>query len=335
MADQPRYIVERLNPDFGFFVRAGRTLQTAQTRHQRLEIVESEEFGKVLLLDGVTQVASRHEFIYHEPMVHPALAAHPRCEDVLIIGGGDGGILRQVLRYRSVRKAVLAELDEGVIAFSDKYLPEVNGGAFRDTRVRTEIGDGRAFVERTDEIFDAVIMDMTDPFGPSALLYTREFFRAVKARFRDEDGIFVMHTESPITRPRTFQQCLRTLADVFRYRRTMTVFIPMYAVLWSVTICSDSIDVAALTPAEIDARLKERGVTGLDCYTGATHQAMLTVMPFLRELIDDANAVSPITDAFPRFLDEIDLNSDGGLSITQASGDHPMPSTHAEPPDLR
>ncbi len=318
-----RHIVERLNPDFGFFYRAGKTLHTGQTAYQQLEIIESTEFGNVLLLDGVTQVTSRNEFLYHEPMVHPALTAHDDPREVLIIGAGDGGIAREVLRSRTVTKAVMAELDGGVIDFCAKHMPEVNGGAFRDPRFRAEIGDGRAFVERTaaapaGERFDAVIMDMTDPFGPSAMLYTREFFHAVKRTFRDQRGLFVMHTESPISRPRTFQQCLRTLGDVFRHRRTFYLYIHMYAVLWSVTVCSDTIDVGAIPAAEIDRRLAARGVTGLHCYTGATHHSMLTPMPFLAELVAGAGALPAITDAAPRVLDDIDINRDGGLALVDA-----------------
>ena len=312
-----RYIVERLNPDFGFFYKAGRTLHTGRTKYQNLEVIESAEFGNVLLLDGVTQVTSRNEFLYHEPMVHPALSAHPDPRDVLIIGAGDGGILREVLRHRPVRKAVMAELDGGVIDFCATHLPEVNGGAFRDPRYRPEVGDGRKFVETTGERFDCVIMDMTDPFGPSAMLYTREFFQAVKRTFKGGDGLFVMHTESPISRPRTFQQCQRTLGEVFRFRRTFYLYIHMYAVLWSVTVSSDTIDVGALSAADIDARLRARGVTGLQCYTGATHHSMLTPMPFLADLVAGAAQVPPITDAEPRVLDDIDINSQGDLTLRE------------------
>ncbi len=313
-----RWIVERLNPAFAYAYRAGRTLHTGRTAFQDLEVIDSEEFGHTLLLDGVTQVNSRNEFLYHEPMVHPALVAHPLPREVLVIGGGDGGILREVLRHRTVERAVLAELDPGVIDFCARHLSEVSAGAFADPRTRTVIGDGRAFVEGTDERFDAVIMDMTDPFGPSAMLYTEEFFRAVKRIFRDEDGVFVMHTESPISRPRTFQQCLHTLARVFRFRRTFYLYIPMYGVLWSITVASDRIDAGALAAAEIDARLAGRAIGSLRCYTGATHHAMLTPMPFIADLVEGARALPWLTDAAPRVLDDIDINREGSLRLSES-----------------
>jgi spermidine synthase len=310
-----RFAVERLNPTFGYFYRLGKTLHRGKTQYQDMEIAESEEFGNVLLLDGVTQVTSRNEFLYHEPMVHPALTAHPAPKDVLIIGAGDGGILREVLKH-PVEKAVMAELDGGVVDFCDRLMPEINAGAFKDPRYRLEVGDGRKFVESTSERFDSVIMDMTDPFGPSVMLYTQEFFAAVKSRLRDERGMFVMHTESPISRPNTFKQCLRTLGQVFKHRRTFYLYIHMYAVLWSITVCSDGTDVAAISPSEIDLRLKARKISGLKAYTPQTHHGMLAEFPFIGELIADCGSVPVITDKKPVVLDDIDINR-GSLELTE------------------
>ncbi len=312
-----RYLVERLNPTFGYFYKAGKTLHRGKTKWQEMEIIESEEFGNVLLLDGVTQVTSKNEFLYHEPMVHPALCTHPDPQDVLIIGAGDGGILREVLKH-PVKKAVMAELDGGVVDFCEELMPEINGGAFADPRYRLEVGDGRKFVEGTSEKFDAVIMDMTDPFGPSVMLYTKEFFQHVKSTFKDERGLFVMHTESPISRPNTFKQCHRTLAEVFKFRRTFYLYIHMYAVLWSITVCSDSLDAAEIAPSEIAKRLKERGITGLKAYSPTTHHSMLGEFPFIGELLADLQSVPVITDGEPTVLDDIDINR-GSLNLREAS----------------
>jgi spermidine synthase len=311
----PRFITERLNPNFGYFYTLGKSLHKGQTKWQSMEIVESEEFGNVLLLDGVTQVTSRNEFLYHEPMVHPALVSHPDPKDVLIIGAGDGGILREVLKH-PVQKAVMAELDGGVVDFCDKLMPEINAGAFKDKRYRLEVGDGRKFVEGTKEKFDAVIMDMTDPFGPSVMLYTKEFFQHVKATFKDDRGLFVMHTESPISRPNTFKQCNRTLSEVFKYRRTFYLYIHMYAVLWSITVCSDTIDVGTISPVEIGKRLDARRIKGLRAYTPETHHSMLVPFPFIADLLKDLGSVPPITDKDPKVLDDIDINR-GALEMKE------------------
>lgn len=312
-----RYLVERLNPTFGYFYKAGKSLHKGKTKWQNMEIIESEEFGNVLLLDGVTQVTSRNEFLYHEPMVHPALTCHPDPKDVLIIGAGDGGILREVLKH-PVDKAVMAELDGGVVDFCEKLMPEINAGAFADKRYRLEVGDGRKFVEQTKEKFDAVIMDMTDPFGPSVMLYTKEFFQHVRSTFKDERGLFVMHTESPISRPNTFMQCHRTLSEVFKYRRTFYLYIHMYAVLWSITVCSDTIDAAEISPSEIANRLKERGIGGLKAYTPTTHHSMLGEFPFVGDLLAKMHTVPVISDAKPVVLDDIDINR-GSLELSEVA----------------
>jgi spermidine synthase len=310
-----RYAVERLNPTFGYFYKLGKSLHKGKTKYQEMEIVESEEFGNVLLLDGVTQVTSRNEFLYHEPMVHPALTSHPNPKDVLIIGAGDGGILREVLKH-PVDKAVMAELDGGVVEFCDRLMPEINDGAFKDKRYRLEVGDGRKFVETTKEKFDAVIMDMTDPFGPSVMLYTKEFFEHVKATFKDANGLFVMHTESPISRPNTFKQCHRTLAEVFKFRRTFYLYIHMYAVLWSITVCSDSLDVGTISPVELGKRLAERKISGLKAYTPQTHHGMLAEFPFISDLFKDLKSVPVISDKSPKVLDDIDINR-GSLELRE------------------
>lgn len=323
-----RYLVERLNPTFGYFYKAGKTLHRGKTKWQDMEIIESEEFGNVLLLDGVTQVTSKNEFLYHEPMVHPALTVHPDPQDVLIIGAGDGGILREVLKH-PVKKAVMAELDGGVVDFCEKLMPEINDGAFADERYRLEVGDGRKFVEQTSEKFDAVIMDMTDPFGPSVMLYTKEFFEKVKATFKDERGLFVMHTESPISRPNTFMQCHHTLSKVFKYRRTFYLYIHMYAVLWSITVCSDTIDAAEIPPAEIAARLKARGISGLHAYTPTTHHSMLGEFPFVGDLLAKMTTVPVITDGKPVVLDDIDINR-GSLELSEVSA-KPAAKAKAKP----
>ena len=162
-----------------------------------------------------------------------------------------------------------------------------------------------------------MIMDMTDPFGPSVMLYTKEFFQHIKATFKDKNGLFVMHTESPISRPNTFKQCLHTLSQVFTYRRTLYLYIHMYAVLWSITVCSDSIDIGTLSAVELGNRLKARGITGLKAYTPATHHSMLAEFPFIGDLVRDQKSVPIITDSKPTVLDDIDINR-GALEMRES-----------------
>ena len=158
-----KIISERLNPDFGYFYSVDQVVAEAQTSYQHLQIVSSPEFGKVMLLDGITQVAEKNEFLYHEPMVHPALVSHPNPQDICVIGAGDGGIVREVLKHQP-RRVVHAELDGGVIDFCKQELPGISQGCWDNPAVELEVGDGRAYIERQEQAFDVVIMDMTDPF---------------------------------------------------------------------------------------------------------------------------------------------------------------------------
>lgn len=302
-----RYIAESHNPRYGYFYKAGRTLLRRQTPYQLLEIIESDEFGRVLLLDGTTQVSEKNEWQYHEPLVHPALVTHPDPRSVCVIGGGDGGALREVLKHGPER-AVQCDIDGEVMAACEEHLPAVNQGVFRRPNVRCLARDGRAYIEETADVFDVVIMDMTDPFGPSARLYTREYFRAVKARLRDDRGLFVMHAEGPISRPLAFQQILRTLGTVWTHQHVFYVYVQMYGTLWSIVVNGSTDDVATLAQDEIARRLKARGIQGLRVYTPRSHHAMQVGYPFIDALRDAADTARIVTDGRPVFDDGIDTD---------------------------
>jgi spermidine synthase len=301
MNSEKRRHVEALNPHFGYYFTIDKSLYSGATQYQKIELVNSPEFGHTLLLDEITQVVEKNEFQYHEPMVHPALANHPRPTDVLIIGGGDGGCLREVTRYPDIERIVFAELDEEVVKFSRQYLSSVNGGAFDDRRVECVFTDGRKYVETNQRQFDTVIMDMTDPFGPSRMLYTREFYSSVKQSFKDSNGIFVMHSESPVVRPVAFACINKTLQSVFTHVSILYVYIQMYATLWSISICSDSIDVAGLSKSDVAENLSRVQCTDLKLYTADTHHALFTAYPYIETILH--NDVPIITDTDPSFPD--------------------------------
>lgn len=248
---------EWLNTDQGFFYRSTRLLERQQTAFQLAELLETPALGKVLLLDGITQVAEHGEYRYHEPMVHPAMLTLADPRQVLVIGGGDGGILREVLLYPAVQRVDFVELDEAVVEFARQHLGHVHAGAFDDPRVRCHFADGRAFVESTTSRYDTIIMDMTDPAGPACRLYTREFFSAVR-RCMNEAAIFVMHGESPMARPAAFACIERTLQAVFPATAAALTFVPMYATLWSFRYAGSSLLPNQLSPADLAGRIAAR-----------------------------------------------------------------------------
>jgi len=297
-----RELRERLNASQGIFYSLGATVAQATTPYQAAELVETPALGRVLLLDGVTQVSERWEERYHEPLVHPALFAHPDPRRVLVLGGGDGGTLREILRHKTVESVDFVELDPEVVAFCKASLPSVHRGAFDDPRVSFRYGDGRAFVESTASRYDAVIMDMTDPAGPARFLYTEEFFRSVASLLSDERGVFSMHGESPAARPAAFACIGATLRAVFRNVDTALAFVPMYGTLWSYRYASREPGPAGLPPAELAERVAARLDAPLRFASQAMWPALFAPDPIVAQAESHVDA-RVITDALPDFPD--------------------------------
>ncbi len=181
---------ETLHDSFGQHFDVDHILYREQTGHQELTIFENAAFGRIMALDGVVQTTERDEFIYHEMMAHVPLMAHGQAEKVLIIGGGDGAMLREVCRHPQVKHITMVEIDAGVVQFCRRYLPGHNAGSFDDPRLRLVIGDGIDFVTRAPETFDVIISDCTDPIGPGSSLFTPDFYQGC-ARCLNDGGIFV------------------------------------------------------------------------------------------------------------------------------------------------
>jgi spermidine synthase len=181
---------ETLHAGFGQYFTVDKVLYREKTEHQDLIIFENAAFGRVMALDGVVQTTERDEFIYHEMLTHVPLLAHGNAKKVLIIGGGDGGMLREVSRHAGLEQITMVEIDAGVVEFCRQYLPNHSAGAYDDPRFRLVIDDGVNFVTQTSEKFDVIISDCTDPVGPGESLFTSEFYAGCK-RCLNENGIFV------------------------------------------------------------------------------------------------------------------------------------------------
>ncbi len=180
---------------------------------QEVEVVETAGHGRLLLIDGMTMVSERDEFVYHEMIAHPALFLHPKPLRVLVIGGGDGGTVREVLRHKSVERCVLVEIDGLVVEASRKYIPQT-AAALSDKRVTVRTEDGVKFVAETNEKFDVVIVDSTEPFGPAKELFGRSFYKNVK-RLLTEDGIVVSQAGSPFYEIATIRNLFKIMRPIF------------------------------------------------------------------------------------------------------------------------
>lgn len=298
---------EDLNKNYGFYYRNGKSILSDKSEFQKIDILKTGAFGKTLKLDGITQVGEKGEVFYHEPMVHLPMLAHSKPEKVLVIGGGDGGINREVLKYQSVKSLVHVDLDEKVVKLCKKHLSKVSKGCWDDPRTKLIIEDGRKFLTKTSNAFDVVIMDMTDPFGPSAALYTREFFMLVKKSLRNKKGIFCMHSESPIIRPEAFNSIHQTLSKVFKHVCPWYVYIQMYGTYWSFAVCSNKVSLKDKKTRAIDKKIKKIKLKNLEVISGETYTAFQKEMPVIQKLRKNKSA-KIITDADFKFSDEDKLS---------------------------
>ncbi len=201
-----------------------------RTRYQQLLVFESRHFGRVLVLDGVVQLTERDEHFYHEMLTHVVLHAHPEPADVLIIGGGDGGSLREVLKHQTVKRVQMVELDMGVIEASKEFLPTLSTG-FADPRAHILETRGEDFLASTTDRFDLVIMDSTDPVGPAASLFTDECLASAASVLKD-NGMFVAQTESLHFHAEFVREVQRKLARLFKIADLYTVPLATYGGNW-------------------------------------------------------------------------------------------------------
>jgi spermidine synthase len=185
-----KLFTETLYDAFGQSFRIDKVYFENKTEHQHLMIFHNAALGRVMVLDGVVQTTEKDEFVYHEMMAHVPLFAHGNAKQVLIVGGGDGGMLREVMKHQSVEQVTMVEIDNAVIEMAKEYLPNHSRGAFDDPRANIVIADGMDFVRDTEQTFDVIISDSTDPIGPGEILFTNDFYAQCK-RILNPGGVVV------------------------------------------------------------------------------------------------------------------------------------------------
>lgn len=262
---------ERLHANWRQSIRIKEILFREQTEHQDLLIFESHDWGRVLTLDGVVQTTTADEFCYHEMIVHVPILAHGAAAEVLIIGGGDGGCLREALKHPGVARVTQVEIDQGVIDLCRTWLPTLSDGAFDHPKARVIIADGARFAAEAAERFDVVIVDSTDPIGPGAVLFTKEFYRDVRGLLKP-GGILATQCGNPSIKPQELvdTQAAQTAAGFAAVSYYLAV-VPTY-VGGAMALGFATDDPAKLAQ---DARtLQERAVPpGLRYYTPEVHVA--------------------------------------------------------------
>ncbi|WP_126447171.1 polyamine aminopropyltransferase [Sulfuricystis multivorans] len=268
---------------YGFRIRE-RLLTQKTAGNQLLEIFDTPQFGRTMRLDGHFMTSAGEEFFYHEALIHPAAISHPAPRQALIIGGGDGGAAEELLKHPSIERVVIAELDADVVEASKRHLEAVHRGAFADPRLEVRIGDGFAFLDATDERFDLVLFDLTDPDTPAASLYTASSFAKAR-RALAPGGALVLHIGSPIFHPERVRGIVAELRQVFSTVHCYGLYIPLYGAYWGLAIASDTLDATGLDATTVETRLAERGISDLRYYNGAVHGALFALPNFYRELV--------------------------------------------------
>ncbi|MEM4577054.1 MAG: polyamine aminopropyltransferase [Candidatus Nezhaarchaeales archaeon] len=296
-----RWLVEHQTDETLIIHKVKRIIYSGRSRYQEIDVVETEDYGTCLVLDGKVQSSTVDEFIYHEVLVHPAMVSHPYPEKVLIIGGGEGAIAREVLKHNIVKSVVMVDLDEEVIRVSKKYMPQLSAGAFDDKRLKLIIDDGRAYVERVAEEYDVVIIDVTDPLreGPSYLLYTRQFYELVKKRLKP-DGIMTTQATSTFYSRKSFTLIYSTLKSVFPVVRAYCAWVPSFGSMWGFVLASLKYDPLDLSEDDVSSRLSERGVSNLKYYYPEYHRALFTLPLYLKKALDEERGI--VTDEKPTFM---------------------------------
>ncbi|OUM95858.1 MAG: spermidine synthase [Firmicutes bacterium ZCTH02-B6] len=280
------WVTEKQTPAVGITCKVIRTLLDEQTDYQHMAIVETEQFGRMLLLDGMVQTTEVDEFVYHEMIVHVAMNTHPNPKQVAVIGGGDGGTIREVLKHPSVERAVLMEIDRRVVEASRELLPSISCG-LDDPRVEIRIGDGLEHIRNSENEYDVVLIDSTEPVGAAGAatgLFSPDFYRYVGRALR-EDGIMVAQTESPFYNQDLIRRTQAGIRATFPITRLYLASIPTYpSGLWSFTLGSKVHDPLAVDPASIKS---------LDTryYTPQVHFAAFQLPRFVEELVRPAAAV--------------------------------------------
>lgn len=274
------WIYEKHTDDYGVNWKIDRFLYKGNTEFQEIAVAESKRWGKMLLLDGVVQTTENDEFMYHEMITHVAMHSHPAIKNVLVIGGGDGGTLTQLIKHPAVERIDLVEIDGQVIEISQRYFPGFQPG-FSDPRTNIIIKDGIEYLKNfdgKDGKYDLIIVDSSDPAGPATGLFTRSFYSSVYDALGD-DGMMVVQSESPLFYGDMFTSIYSNIYSVFSRAYVYTCTIPTYiSGPWTFTVGTKQYDPRSIVT-------DKPVLTGLKYYNREVHQAAFALPEFIKNML--------------------------------------------------
>ncbi|MEA1961957.1 MAG: polyamine aminopropyltransferase [Bacillota bacterium] len=270
------WVTEYQTPSLGFSCKTTETLRTEQTPFQHLSVVCTEQFGRMLFLDGMVMTTEKDEFVYHEMITQVALNAHPSPRNVLIIGGGDGGALREVLRHPLVEKGTLVEIDDRVIRASRDFFPELAAG-FEEPGAEIIVDDGIKYIQDRKDQFDVIIIDSTEPVGPAVQLFSKEFYQDCFEALK-EDGMLVAQSESPFFNEDVIKMAHGGIQSVFPMTKLYLANIPTYpSGVWSFAVGSKKYD---------PEKIVNNSVRELKYYNHQVHQAAFMLPNFVKKIVE-------------------------------------------------
>lgn len=276
---------EFYNNRTGLTVGLEEVLFSEESAYQKVEVYATDTWGNLMVIDGMVMLSEKDEFVYHEMLTHPAMFSHPSPKKVLIIGGGDGGTAREVLRHGSVERVDMVEIDDTVIRAAKEFLPDV--GAWDDPRLHVKVEDGIAFIKNATEKYDVILIDGSDPVGPAEGLFTREFLELCRDALAD-DGVFAAQTESPWVESyhNSIRSVFKSLDDLYSFSGLYLAHIPLYpAGMWCFSIGSRG--EGSLHPGVIERVKRELDQLGgeLRYYNADIHSAAFALPNFVDEII--------------------------------------------------
>lgn len=261
---------------------------SGRTRLQEVAIFESYEYGEMLAIDGLVQSAEEDEYIYHESLVHPALVAHSEPRSVLVIGGGEGATIREVLRHSTIERVVMVDIDRELVELCREHLDDWHRDAFDDPRVELVFSDGKEFIAKTQERFDNAIIDLTDTLdeGPALSLYTEAFYRAVRERLTESGLLVVQAMELTGLDYADHLTVRRSLQRIFRHVNSYAAFVPSFWSPWGFIVANDVVEVSRIPSRQVDRVLRSRGLeSALRYYDGQTHSHMFALPKDVRAVL--------------------------------------------------
>lgn len=299
--DKHKWLHDHINPDLIQLHSIKQVIYSGRTKFQSIDIINTGSFGICLILDGKIQSSERDEFIYHEALVHPPMITHPHPEKVFIAGGGEGATLREVLAHNTVKKVIMVDIDQEAVDICHKFLRSIHQDSFDDHRAELYFTDARKYLEGSNDHFDVVIIDLTEPLrgGPAYLLYTQEFYQLV-ARKLDSHGVMsVQAGAASWTNLQNFAAVTNTLRTAFPIVCPYQAYVPCFTDIWGFVFASQNLNPVKLPPREIDRRISGRLSKRLKSYDGLSHQTIFTLPKHLRHQIALARRI--ITDKKPIF----------------------------------